>query len=159
MFGDGSWWSAGGLVALGGVEFEVAEEFAGGGVDDADVSVLDEDEDAGSGVGSADADRVEPSGVAEGDLAGGVDAVGSDPVVAVGGAVAGAGFGSGGVGGRRGRPGGQGPVWAVLVVECDERVEQPLQLGEAGGLVGLRGEPVLEGLLEAFDAPMFVKSL
>jgi hypothetical protein len=35
------------LVALGCVEGELAEEFAGGGVDDADVEVLDEQDDAG----------------------------------------------------------------------------------------------------------------
>jgi hypothetical protein len=54
-------WSSGALVALCRVEDEVAEQFAGGGVDDADVEVLDEDDDddAGSGVDSADADRVE----------------------------------------------------------------------------------------------------
>jgi hypothetical protein len=79
------------LVALGGVEDQVAEEFAGGGVDDADVEVVDQDQDAGSGVGSADADGVEPAGVAQGDLAAGVDAVGADPGVGVGGAVAGGG--------------------------------------------------------------------
>jgi len=44
------------LVTLGGVEDEFAEEFSGGGVDDADVAVLDEDDHVGSGVGSADAD-------------------------------------------------------------------------------------------------------
>jgi hypothetical protein len=48
------------LVALGGVEDQVAEEFAGGGVDDADVEVVDQDQDAGSGVGSADADGEAP---------------------------------------------------------------------------------------------------
>jgi hypothetical protein len=31
---------------------EFAEEFAGGGVDDADVQVLDEEQDVGSGLGS-----------------------------------------------------------------------------------------------------------
>ena len=56
-------WSAGGLVALGGVELEFAEELAGGGVDDPDAEVVDQDEDAGSGVGSADADGVEPAAV------------------------------------------------------------------------------------------------
>jgi len=49
------------LVALGRVEDELAEEFAGGGVDHPDVAVLDQDEDVGSGVGSADADGVEPA--------------------------------------------------------------------------------------------------
>ena len=36
---------AGGLVVAGGVEDQFAEEFAGGGVDDADVQVLDEHQD------------------------------------------------------------------------------------------------------------------
>ena len=44
----------GGLVVAVGVDGEVAEEFAGGGVDDADVEVFDEEEDVGSGVGSPD---------------------------------------------------------------------------------------------------------
>ncbi len=61
------------------------------------------------GVGPADADVVEPSGVAEGDGAGGADDVGADPVVAVGVAAAGGGLGPGGVDGGRGvarrRPG------------------------------------------------------
>ena len=35
-------WSAGGLVVLARIEDQVAEELAGGGVDDADVEVLDE---------------------------------------------------------------------------------------------------------------------
>jgi hypothetical protein len=52
----GAWWASGALVALGCVEDQLAEEFAGGGVEDADVEVLDQDDDAGSGVGSADAD-------------------------------------------------------------------------------------------------------
>jgi hypothetical protein len=70
----------------GRVEGELAEQFAGGGVDDADVQVADEQQDAGSGVGAADADVVELAGVAEADFAVGVDAVGADAVVGVGGA-------------------------------------------------------------------------
>jgi hypothetical protein len=49
---------AGGLVVVGGVEGEVAQQFAVGGVEDSGVQVVDEDQDAGSGVGSADADLV-----------------------------------------------------------------------------------------------------
>jgi hypothetical protein len=79
-----AWWAAGGLVVAVGVEDEFAEELAGGGVDDADVQVLDEEKDAGSGVGAADADVVELSVVAEGDEPGVVDAVGADAVVGVG---------------------------------------------------------------------------
>ncbi|HEY1119379.1 MAG TPA: hypothetical protein VGE43_16815, partial [Acidimicrobiales bacterium] len=70
-----------GLVAAGWVEGEVAEELAGGGVDDADVEVVDEDDDGLSGVGAADADVVHLAGSAEGDGAVGVDAVVSEPVV------------------------------------------------------------------------------
>jgi hypothetical protein len=100
---SGAGWSAGALVALGCVEGELAEEFAGGGVDDADVQVLDQEGDAGSGVGSADADGVEPALVAQDDLAGGVDAVVPDLVVGVGfsGAFLGGRLGTAGVDGRR----------------------------------------------------------
>src|SRR5512133_1896504 len=91
------------LVALGRVEGELAEEFAGGGVDHADVAVLDQDEDVGSGVGSADADGVEPAVVAQGDLAALVDPVAADSVVGVAVAVARAGLGpAAGDGGRGG---------------------------------------------------------
>jgi len=54
------------------------------GVDDADLEILDEQDDVGSGVGSAEADVVESACVAQGDAAGFVDAVVSDPVVGVG---------------------------------------------------------------------------
>src|SRR4051794_36972024 len=58
----GSSWSAdggaGAVVAVVGVEGEVAEDFAGGGVDDADVVAVDEEDDAGSVEGSAEADVV-----------------------------------------------------------------------------------------------------
>ena len=67
------------MVVPGGVEGEVAEEFAGGCVDDADVEVGDEDDDVGSGVFSADPDVVQPAVVAQRDLAGGIDAVVADP--------------------------------------------------------------------------------
>jgi hypothetical protein len=39
----------GGLVAAGGVQSEFVQEFAGGGVDDAGVQVLDQEEDEGPG--------------------------------------------------------------------------------------------------------------
>jgi hypothetical protein len=44
------------LVVASGVDVEICDELAGGGVDDSDVEVLDEQQDVGSGVGSADAD-------------------------------------------------------------------------------------------------------
>jgi len=74
-----SFWCSGGLVVAGGVDGEFAEEFAGGGVDDADVEVVDEQQDVGSGVGSADADVVQPAVVAEAEFAVGVDDVAADP--------------------------------------------------------------------------------
>jgi hypothetical protein len=89
----------------------LAWDFAGGGVDDGDVEVLDEDGDGGSGVGPLDADVVELAGVAEGDFAGLVDLVVADPVVGVGGAVPRwAGFRDGLVTGGRGLAVGQGLV-------------------------------------------------
>ena len=51
-----------GLVVAVGVDDQVAEQFSGGGVDDSDVVVVDEQGDVGSGVGSADADVGEFSG-------------------------------------------------------------------------------------------------
>jgi len=41
-------------------------------------------------------------------------------------------------------------VWAVVVVELDEGVEQCLEVGDGRWLV-LGTEPLLEGLLESFD--------
>jgi isopentenyldiphosphate isomerase len=63
-------WAAGGLVVVAGVDGQLVEEFAGGGVDDADVEVVDLRDHVGSGVGSSDAYVVQPSGQAEGDDAG-----------------------------------------------------------------------------------------
>ena len=113
--------------------------------------VLDQDGDAGSGVGSADADGVESPAVAQGDLAGLVDAVLPDPVVGVIGAVAGCGLGSAGV--DRGWCGSmlQGPVGPSPVVLLGEGVRQGLEVGDGGGLVGLGAQPLLHGLLESFD--------
>lgn len=74
-------WSFLGLVAACWVEGEVSEELAGGGVDDADVEVVDESDDGLSGVGAADADVVHAAGSAERDGAAVVDAVAADPVV------------------------------------------------------------------------------
>ncbi|MGH4008245.1 MAG: hypothetical protein ACRDTH_08850 [Pseudonocardiaceae bacterium] len=104
--GWGSWFDAAGLVVVSGVDGEFAQELPGGGVEDADVEVVDEQDDVGSGVGSADADVVEPAVDAEGDDSGFVDLVVSGAVVGVAVAVAGrGGFWSGRVGG-----GGSGPV-------------------------------------------------
>jgi hypothetical protein len=119
LFGSG--WLVEALVALGGVEDEFAEEFAGGGVDDADVGVLDKD--VGPSVGSSDADGVELPAVTQGDLAGFVDAVAAEPFVGfVGGVLAGLGVvGSGG-----GGVPGQGAVRSATVVLVGEGVDQGL---------------------------------
>lgn len=53
------------MVVLAWVDDQVAEDLAGGGVDDGDVEVLDEEEDVGPGVGSPDADVAEPAGDAQ----------------------------------------------------------------------------------------------
>ena len=133
LFGaGGAFGFAGGLVVAAGVDGEVAEEFAGGGVDDPDVEVVDEDDDVGSGVGSSDADVAEPAGDAQGDGAAGVDAVSADAVVRVG-AAGGCGFGPGGVDGGGSRSVWERPVRSVLVVDRNERVEECLELGEGCG--------------------------
>ena len=94
------------MVAAFGVEGEGSQDFAGGGVDDADVEVVDEHDDGLAGPASSDGDLVEGAVVAEGDFAGVVDAVVADAVVGVVGVVVRGGFGSCGVGG-----GGGGAVW------------------------------------------------
>ncbi len=53
------------LVAASGVEGEVAEEFAGGLVDDSDVEVIDDEDDGGAFEGSAEADVMHAAGASE----------------------------------------------------------------------------------------------
>nr|WP_240978246.1 hypothetical protein [Knoellia sp. DB2414S] len=113
---------------------------------------VDEFEDLGSGVFGADADVVHAAAVSQGDFAVGVDLVSEHSGVGVLGSLgAGAGLGSGVVGGGWGGPVRQGAVWSGGVVGLDEGVDEGLQLRGGGGLGGLCGEPLLEGLLEAFD--------
>ena len=66
------------------VQDQIADEFSGDGVDDADVQVLDEQDHAGSLVGSADADVVQSAVVAQRHGACFVDGVVADPVVGLG---------------------------------------------------------------------------
>ena len=124
--GRGSGWPSCGLIVAGGVEGELAEEFAGGGVDDADVEVLDEQDDVGSGVGPADADVVEAAAVAQGDVAGLADGVGADAVVGAGG------FGPGRIRGG------------------DDLAQVGASDGAAQGDVGARSEPSLGRLSTAY---------
>jgi hypothetical protein len=108
---------------------------ARGGVDDADVEVLDEQDD----VGPADADVAEPASDAQGDGAGFADGVVADSVVGVTGAVGVEdGFRPGLVGGGRRGPAGQGS--GVVVLE-GEGVRQRLQLGDHAWLLWLGAEP------------------
>ena len=51
------------MVSAGGVEGELAEDFAGGGVDDGDVEVVDQGGDGLAAVGAADADVEDLSSV------------------------------------------------------------------------------------------------
>jgi hypothetical protein len=147
-----------GLVVAGEVDVEFAQEFAGGGVDDAHVVVLGEQQDVGSGVGSADADVAQAAGDAQGDRPGFIDLVGADAIVGVMVAVVSGGrLGSGAIGGGRGGAVRERAVRPLVVVDLDERVEQGLELDDRGRWPRLCAQPVLEGLLEAFDAPMFVK--
>ncbi len=80
MWFSGAFWSswgfAGAVVVAVGVEGEGADDFSGGGVDDADVEVVDEQDDAGSVEGSSEADVVHVAVVSE------ADAAVSDAVVA-----------------------------------------------------------------------------
>ena len=87
-----------------GVDGEFSDEFAGDGVDDADVEVLADDQDVGSGEGSSEADVVHLAGDTQADSSVGDAVVADAPVWVV--ALAGGGFGSGGVDG-----GGCGLMW------------------------------------------------
>src|SRR3954452_19411017 len=138
-----------GLEVAAWVEGEFSQELAGVAGGDPDVQVVDEQGDAGAGVLASEADVVQPAVVAQGDGAGLVDAVVPDPAVRLDVGAGGGGLGAGGVG-LPGGPPVQGPVRADLVVVAAEPGELALQ---AGGGLGrwLRGEPLLLGLLEAFD--------
>jgi hypothetical protein len=82
----------------GGVEGELADEFAGVAVDDPDVQVVDEQGDASAGEASAESDVVQAAVVPQNDGAGLIDAVVADAPVWVDAGASGGGFGSGGVG-------------------------------------------------------------
>jgi len=133
----------------------LGDEFAVAG-QDPDVVVVDEHEDVLSLVGSSDSEVVEFAGVAECDFAGSVDAVVADAELA---GVADRGRGRSGfdacvVGGAGCGP-VDGSVRSDVVVVADVVVEVGLEL--AGGAGPLVSEVLFEGLVEAFDAPMFVK--
>jgi hypothetical protein len=138
-----------GLVVPGGVEGELADEFAGV-VEDSDVSSGDEHGDGLAGVASSDADVVEASGVADGEFAVAVDGVVSEAVAVDGvGWWVWVGFGACGE-----HLEGCAPVERAMradgVVVVDEAFELALQRWDAAG-GSLFGEEPFEGLVEAFD--------
>jgi len=81
------------VIAAFGVDGEGADDFAGGGVDDADVVAVDEEQDGGSVEGSSDADVVHVAVDAQADVAR-VDPVASDAGFVVRVIVVRCGFGS-----------------------------------------------------------------
>ena len=84
--------------------------------------------------------------------AGVVDAVVADAVVGVGGRGRRGWLWGGRCRRWRGWPGAGRERWGrLVVVVVDEGVEQGLELGDGGGLVGLGAQPFLQGLLEPFD--------
>jgi hypothetical protein len=106
FLGTRTGWPFGALVVAARLDGELAEEFACGRVDHADVQVLDEQHTVGSGVSPAHADGAQAAVDAQGDATGLVNLVVAEAVVGLGGAVgAGCGLWAGGVGGRRLRPG------------------------------------------------------
>ena len=137
------------MEVAGGVEGELAEELSGVAVEDPDVEVVDEEGDPGAGVESAESDVVESAVVAQGDGARGVDTVVTDSPVGVDVGAGGGGLGSGGVG-RRWCAATDRSVGSNVVVVAAEPVELAVQAGD-GACGWLGGEPLLLGLLEAFD--------
>jgi len=118
-------------VALGGLDQVAAEDLAGGEVGDGDVVVVGECEDAFAGVFGADAEVVHPACSAEAHLAGVVEPVVAQPVVALCVSVAGwERLRCGSVGGPWRAP-VERAVWALLVVVRSELVELALQLRDA----------------------------
>ena len=127
----------------------MSDDFAGLGGDDFDVEVFDYEDDGCLCVGSADAEVVEFSVASECEFSELVDFVVTDPVVGFS-CCGWPGFGECVVGDMWGAA-ADAAVGSFVVVDEHELVEEGLELGECGGLVGLFLQPVFEGLLEAFD--------
>jgi len=118
-------------------------------VDDSDVEVVDEGDDGLVFVFASDADAEHLAAVADGDFAGGVDAVAADSVMAASGRSFGCCFRQSGVG-HCGCGAAQRAVRPLEVVDVNEGVELALKLADCVGS-GLRSQPFLECLLESFD--------
>jgi hypothetical protein len=137
------------LVVPVGVQFQVSEELSAR-AEHADAQIVDQKEDGCAGVAAPQADVVEPAVVPQGQRAVGIDLVVADQEVAVEEQdAAGGSIGPGRVG-LGGGVAADGPVWPDVVVVVTEGVQLPLQFG-GGACAGLGGQPLLLGLVEAFD--------
>ena len=146
-FGWAGWESAGLVVAVR-IQGELADQFAGVLVGDADVQIADEQQHRGAAQVGADADVVEPAVVTDGDGPAGVDLVGPEPVVGADDWPGRHRFGSGGI--RLGwGAAAQGAVRPDGVVVATEPVQLALQLRDRCGR-RLSAKPLLQGLVEPF---------
>ena len=141
----GAWWAAGGLVGASGVDDQVAQDLAGGGVDDGDVQVVGERDDVASGVGSADADVPQLPATRRVTLP--TLSRRARSWVSVLRSLLGPALGSVVYWSRASHDARQRAVRSVrsvLVVELDDPAQQGLQLGEGGGLIRLGEQPLLQ---------------
>lgn len=143
-----------GLIGPQRVERERSDEFAVLG-DYADVGAGDQEPDLAVLVNHTDGDVTESAEVAKRELSEAVHLVATDAVVE--GSDRGCRPGlEHGVENGGGSAAVEGAVWAAAVVVAAEGIEGELELGKrCGGW--LLGQETLEGLVESFDAPMFVK--
>ncbi|MDQ6920234.1 MAG: hypothetical protein M3170_01370 [Candidatus Dormibacteraeota bacterium] len=116
------------MVASVGVEGELSQKHSVGG-DDADVGASDEEYDLAVAVGGADGDVAQLAEVAQGDLAGGVDAVPANPVVGWSLRLNRPGLEAGVEDDERGLP-AEGTVRSVVVVVLAKGVELELQVSQ-----------------------------
>ena len=117
------------------------------------LEVVDKDDHAGAAERGAQTDVVHAAVDAQGDAPAFVDDVVANAVVSVVAAVTGRRFGSPVIGDGGGTPLRQRAVRPFVVVVGNEALEQCLQFGDRGRLIGLGGEPALECLLEPLDFP------
>ena len=136
------------LVVAGGVDGQGAEELAVLG-HDADLSAGHEDQDGFVAVSGSDADVSEAAAIAQGDGAGLVDTVMTDPVLDGSGLSSGPGLDPR----RKGLPRGapiKGTVGTGVVVVATEGIELSLEVRQ-GARRSLAREDALERLVEALD--------
>ena len=120
---------SGRLVVPGRVQDQFPEQLAGGGIDNPDVQILDEEHHVGSRVGFTDPDVMEPAVVADGDRTGVVDPVPANPAVRVGDLAPCGGPGTGPVVRLGCCVLGQGAMRTTSVVHVDEAIQKTPHLG------------------------------